>query len=145
MDRTQIGDLLALVNASLNATSAIALFLGFYFVRCRRLHAHRKAMVTALSASGLFLVFYLTRVAFTGTHEFAGEGAARSAYLTILFSHMILAVVLVPLVLRLVYLVSKKRFRAHARLARWTFPIWAYVSVTGLTVYVLLYHVYGYR
>jgi uncharacterized membrane protein YozB (DUF420 family) len=145
MDRAQIGDILALVNASLNATSAVALFAGFYFVRTRQLHKHRSAMVTALSASGLFLVFYLTRVAFTGTHDFAGEGTAKTVYLTILFTHMILAALLLPLILRLVYLVQKRRFRAHARLARWTFPIWAYVSVTGLTVYLLLYQVYGYK
>ena len=84
-------------------------------------------------------------MALTGTHEFAGEGAARTVYLTILFSHMVLAVVVVPLVLRLLWLVWKRRFHAHARLARWTFPIWGYVSVTGLVVYLLLYQVYGYR
>ena len=145
MDRTQLGDMLALVNASLNATSAVALFTGFYFVKRRSLRMHRRAMLTALTASGLFLVFYLTRVAFTGTHEFAGEGAAKAVYLSILFSHIVLAVLLVPLVLRLVYLVRRRRFRMHARLARWTFPIWAYVSVTGLVVYLLLYQVYGYR
>ncbi|MEE2898603.1 MAG: DUF420 domain-containing protein [Gemmatimonadota bacterium] len=145
MDRAQIGDLLALVNASLNATSAVALFTGFYFVKRRSLRMHRRAMLTALTASGLFLVFYLTRVAFTGTHEFAGEGAAKAVYLSILFSHIVLAILLVPLVLRLVYLVRQRRFGSHARLARWTFPIWAYVSVTGLIVYVLLYQVFGYK
>ena len=102
-------------------------------------------MVTALTASALFLVFYLTRVAFTGTHEFAGQGAAKVTYLTILFSHMVLAVAVVPLVLRLLWLVRHRRFRAHARLARWTFPIWGYVSVTGLVVYLMLYQVYGYK
>lgn len=145
MDRTQLGDLLALVNASLNATSALALAAGWVFIRRRRVRLHRNAMVTALAASTLFLVFYLTRVSFTGTHEFAGEGGARVLYLTILFSHMVLAVVVVPLVLRLLFLVWKRRFREHARLARWTFPVWAYVSVTGLLVYLLLYQVYGYR
>lgn len=144
MDRAQIGDLLALVNALLNATSATALLTGYWFVRRRQLHAHRKAMVTALGASALFLVFYLTRVAFTGTHEFAGEGTARVVYLGILFTHMILAALIVPMVLRLVYLIREKRFRDHAKLARWTFPIWAYVSVTGLIVYLLLYRIYGY-
>ncbi len=145
MDAQRIGDALALVNAGLNATSAVALAVGFVMIRRRRLHAHRRAMTTALWASALFLVFYLTRVAFTGTHTFAGEGAARTVYLLVLFSHMTLAALLAPLVVRLVYLVRKRRFSAHARLARWTFPLWAYVSVTGLVVYVLLYQVYGYR
>lgn len=145
MDRTRIGDVLALVNASLNATSALALATGWVLIRRRKARRHRVAMLTAVGASALFLVFYLTRVAFTGTHVFAGEGAAKAAYLAILFSHMVLAVAVVPLVLRLLWLIREKRFHDHARLARWTFPVWAYVSVTGLVVYVLLYQVYGYR
>lgn len=145
MDRTQIGDLLALVNAGLNATSAVALFTGYVLIRRRKIRQHRRAMVTALAASALFLVFYATRVAFTGTHEFAGEGPSRTLYLGILFSHMVLAVVVVPLVVRLLWLVSRRRFRAHARLARWAFPVWAYVSITGLAVYLMLYQVFGYR
>ena len=145
MDRAQIGDVLALVNASLNATSALALATGWVLIRRRKAKLHRRAMMTALGASTLFLGFYLTRVAVTGTHQFAGEGAARTAYLAILLSHMVLAVLVVPLVLRLLWLIRKKRFHDHARLARWTFPIWAYVSLTGLLVYLLLYQVYGYR
>jgi uncharacterized membrane protein YozB (DUF420 family) len=145
MDRAQIGDLLALVNATLNATSALALASGWFFIRRKRVRLHRNAMVTALTASTVFLVVYLTRVAFTGTHEFAGQGGAKAAYLGILFSHMVLAVVVVPLVIRLLWLIRKKRFSDHARLARWTFPIWAYVSVTGLAVYLMLYQIYGYR
>lgn len=144
MDTTRIGDALAGVNASLNATSAIALVIGFVFIRERIVHAHRRAMLTAVTASGLFLLFYVTRVALTGTHEFAGRGAARAVYLAVLFSHMTLAVVVLPLVLRLLYLVRKRRFHDHAKLARWVFPVWAYVSVTGLAVYLLLYRVYGY-
>jgi putative membrane protein len=101
-------------------------------------------MLTAVTASAIFLVFYVTRVTLTGTHQFAGEGAARLAYLGILFSHMALAVVVLPLVLRLLWLVRHRRFEDHARLARRVFPIWAYVSVTGLIVYLLLYQVYGY-
>jgi len=144
VDRAQVGDALALLNASLNATSALALAVGWLFIRRRMIRPHRAAMLTALTASAVFLVFYVTRVAFTGTHRFAGEGAARTLYLAILFSHMALAVAVVPLVLRLLWLVRHRRFRDHARLARWTFPIWAYVSVTGLVVYLLLYQVYGY-
>ncbi len=144
MNATEAGDLLALVNAGLNATSAVALVTGFVFIRRKIVDKHKRAMLTAVGASGLFLVFYVTRVVLTGTHEFAGEGLARAAYLAILFSHMILAVVALPLVVRLLYLAFNDRFEEHARLARWVFPVWAYVSVTGLAVYVLLYQVYGY-
>lgn len=144
MDSTSLGDTLAAVNATLNATSAVALFIGLYFIRRRDRRRHRAAMLTAVGASALFLVFYLIRVALTGTHAFAGAGSAKVVYLSILFSHMILAVAVVPMVLRLLYLARHERFTEHARLARWTFPIWAYVSLTGLVVYLLLYRVYGY-
>ena len=144
MTLAELGDLLARVNAALNFTSFALLVTGLVFIKRRELHRHRRAMTGALVASSLFLVFYLTRVALTGTHQFAGTGAARSAYLGILLSHMVLAVLLVPLVLRLLWLLRRRRFSAHARLARWTYPIWLYVSVTGIVVYVLLYQVYGY-
>lgn len=144
MNTTEVGDLLALVNASLNATSAVALLTGFYFIRRKVVDRHRRAMLTAVGASALFLVFYVARVILTGTHEFAGEGLARTVYLAILVSHMILAVLVLPLVLRLLWLVRKERFDEHKRLARFVFPVWAYVSVTGLLVYVLLYQIYGY-
>jgi putative membrane protein len=144
MDSTSLGDTLAAVNATLNATSAVALFTGLYFIRRRDRRRHRAAMLTAVGASALFLVFYLIRVTLTGTHAFAGTGSAKVVYLSILFSHMILAVAVVPMVLRLLYLARQERFTEHARLARWTFPIWAYVSLTGLVVYLLLYRVYGY-
>jgi putative membrane protein len=144
LSSTELGDALAAVNASLNATSAVALFVGFVMIRRRRLRAHRAAMLTALSASALFLIFYLTRVGLTGTHTFAGEGWARTLYLSVLFSHMVLAVLVLPFVLRLVYLVRHHRFHEHARLARRVFPVWAYVSVTGLLVYLLLYQIFGY-
>ena len=98
-------------------------------------------MTAAIWASSLFLVFYLTRVAITGTHRFAGTGTPKLVYLAILFSHIVLAASLVFLVPRLVWLLRRRRFSDHARLARWTYPIWLYVSVTGVIVYVLLYHV----
>lgn len=145
MDTARAGDALALVNACLNATSAVALLTGFFFIRRRVIDAHKRAMLTAVGASALFLVFYVARVALTGTHEFAGEGLARVTYLTILFSHMVLAVAVLPFVLRILYLALNGRFQEHARIARWVFPVWAYVSVTGLAVYVLLYQIYGYR
>lgn len=133
------------MNAGLNFTSFVLLVAGLVFVKRREIHRHRRAMTGAMWASAVFLAFYLTRVALTGTHEFAGTGGARTAYLAILVSHMILAVTLVPLVLRLLYLLRHHRFRDHARLARWTYPIWLYVSVTGIVVYLLLYQVYGYK
>lgn len=143
MDTAALGDTLAGVNAVLNATATVCLVLGYLFIRRKRRDLHARAMIGAVSASALFLVFYVTRFLLTGTHEFAGEGMARTAYLSILFSHMVLAVVVVPLVLRLLFLAAKQRFEDHRRLARWTYPIWMYVSVTGIVVYLMLYQVYG--
>jgi putative membrane protein len=143
MDAAGWGDTLAGVNAVMNGTATVCLVLGYLFIRRGRRDLHARAMIGAVSASALFLVFYVTRFVLTGTHEFAGEGMARAAYLTILFSHMVLAVVVVPLVLRLLFLAAKERFDAHRRLARWTYPIWMYVSVTGIVVYLMLYQVYG--
>ncbi|MCA9736413.1 MAG: DUF420 domain-containing protein [Gemmatimonadota bacterium] len=143
MDPERLGDLLAPLNALLNLSSACFLVAGFVLIRGRRIEAHRRAMLGAVTASALFLVFYVLRFSLTGTHQFAGTGFARTAYLTILFSHMVLAVVIVPLVLRLLFLARRQRFPEHRRLARWTYPMWLYVSVTGLVVYVMLYHVYG--
>ena len=144
LDLTELGDLLARVNAALNFTSFVLLVTGLVFIKRRDLHRHRRAMTAALWSSGLFLVFYLTRVAVTGTHRFAGTGTAKAAYLVILITHIVLAASLVPLVPRLIWLLRQHRFSDHARLARWTYPIWLYVSVTGIVVYVLLYQVYGY-
>lgn len=144
MDSAALGDLLAPVNATLNLTSALCLIAGYLFIRRRDARRHRAAMVSAVSASVLFLCFYLVRVSLTGTHRFAGEGLARIVYLWVLFSHMIMAVVAVPLVVRLLFLVRRRRFHDHARLARWAYPIWIYVSFTGIAVYLLLYQIYGY-
>ena len=96
MNVTEAGDMLALINASLNATSAIALVTGFIFIRKKVVDRHRKTMLTAVGASGIFLVFYVTRVILTGTHQFAGEGLARIVYLSVLFSHVTLAIVVFP-------------------------------------------------
>ncbi|MDT8341021.1 MAG: DUF420 domain-containing protein [Longimicrobiales bacterium] len=144
MDAEALGSALAPINAALNLTSLICLSAGFVLIRRGRREAHRRAMLAAVTASALFLVFYLTRFSLTGTHRFAGEGTARTVYLAVLFSHMVLAVVVVPMVLRLLFLAFRERFDEHRRLARWTFPVWMYVSVTGIAVYVLLYRVYGY-
>lgn len=144
MNAAATGDFLAMVNATLNATSAAALVTGFVFIRRKVVDRHRAAMLTAVGASALFLVFYVARVLLTGTHEFAGTGVARTVYLTILFTHMILAVLVLPFILRLLWLAKNERFSEHKRLARFVFPVWAYVSVTGLLVYLLLYQIYGY-
>ena len=144
MNLTAAGDLLAPINAGLNFASFALLVTGLAQVRRRNLHRHRQAMTGALWASALFLLFYLTRIALTGTHRFAGTGIAKTAYLGILISHMVLAVAVVPLVIRLIWLIRRRRFRDHGRWARWTYPIWLYVSVTGIVVYLLLYQVYGY-
>jgi len=139
-----LGDLLPHINAGLNLASALFLLRGLWFIRRRDTHRHRTAMLGALTSSAFFLFFYLFRFALTGTHRFAGEGLARTFYLGILFSHMILAVLIIPLIGRLLYLVWRWRYHAHARWARWTYPLWMYVSVTGLLVYLLLYHMFGY-
>jgi putative membrane protein len=144
LTREALGHLLAGGNAFLNLSSALLLLAGLHFIKRRKVRRHRNAMLGALAASGLFLLLYLLRYSLTGTHQFAGEGIARGLYLSILFSHMVLATSIVPLILRLVHLAMKGRYHAHARLARWAYPLWLYVSVTGLLVYLLLYHLYGY-
>lgn len=143
MTAAWLGDLLARANAVLNASSFLLLVTGFALVRAGRLDAHRRAMKGAFLVSVIFLASYLTRFALTGSHRFGGAGALKALYLAVLFSHMILAIVTVPLVLRTIYLAMKGRRQEHRRIARVTFPIWSYVSLTGVVVYVLLYHVGG--
>ena len=144
MEAEALGALLARTNATLNLSSGVLLVVGWVFIRRGDVRRHRLSMLGAVTTSSLFLIFYVTRFAITGTHSFAGVGVAKMVYLGILFSHMILAVLIVPCVLRLLYLVWKERFGDHRRLARWVFPAWLYVSITGFVVYVMLYHVYGY-
>ncbi len=130
------------VNATCNALSAVALCAGFIAIKRKRIDFHRRAMLTAFTFSAVFLVFYLTRQALSGHTEFIGPPAVRTVYLIILISHMILAVPVVPLSITLIVLGLRGRIERHRRLARWTFPIWLYVSVTGVIVYVLLYRLY---
>jgi putative membrane protein len=129
------------LNAMLNGTSALFLLTGYVAIRRRQIDFHRRCMVAAVTTSGVFLVSYLTRFATTGAHRYAGDGWDRTVYLFILFSHMVLAVVIVPLVLRALLLARRKRFVQHRGVARWLWPMWIYVSLTGVTVYVMLYHV----
>lgn len=143
MTAETIGQTLAAINAALNLTSTVLLLAGVRRIRRREVGKHRRCMIGAVTASALFLVLYLVRFSLTGTHAFEGPEMVRRIYLAVLFSHMILAAAVVPLVLRLLYLLKRRRFKAHRSLARWTFPIWLYVSLTGLFVYYMLYHAYG--
>jgi putative membrane protein len=129
------------VNATLNATCAVLLVCGRIAIARKRPQTHRALMVAAFATSTVFLTSYLTRVALTGTHADPHHGLFHAAYLTVLGTHMVLAMAVVPMVLRVLYLATKKRFERHRALARWTFPIWLYVSVTGVAVYVMLYRV----
>ncbi len=132
--------LLPTVDALLNATSAALLSLGYVFIRRRNIRAHRACMLSAVGTSALFLVCYLTYHFYHGTTRFAGRGLTRTIYLAILGSHTILAAAIVPLLLLTLYRALRERFDLHRRVARWTLPIWLYVSVTGVVVYGLLYH-----
>ncbi len=137
---SDVGASLAAVNATLNGMSAVLLSFGFLSIRRRHIQQHARLMVAAFAVSAVFLVCYLTRVYLTGTHRYPGSGLWRAVYLVILTTHMILAVVTPPLAIRAIYLAVRKRFREHRRLVRVTLPIWMYVSVTGVVVYLMLYH-----
>ena len=131
------------VNATLNALSAVFLLVAYRAIRRREIERHRRWMLTAAATSALFLVSYLVYHARVGSVRFAGAGAARTVYFTILGTHTLLAIAVLPLVLRTLYLGLKRRDDRHRRIAKWTFPIWLYVSVTGVVVYVMLYHLYA--
>lgn len=130
---------LATLNAGLNAVTAVLLAVGFAHVRRGRIRAHRRAMLAATCTSAAFLVSYVVYHYTAGSVPYEGVGWTRYVYFTVLVSHVILAAAVVPLVLVTLYRALRGRRNAHRRLARWTFPIWAYVSVTGLTVYLMLY------
>ena len=132
-------DALPAVNAALNGVCAVLLVIGFAFIRRRNVPAHRRTMKTAFVVSVLFLASYLTYHGHAGVHRYPGAGPARTVYLAILATHTVLAAAVVPLVLRTLYLAHGSRFIEHRRIARWTLPIWFYVSVTGVVVYVMLY------
>jgi uncharacterized membrane protein YozB (DUF420 family) len=130
------------LNALLNSTSALFLIAGFSFIRAGRIQAHRTCQVTAVVTSTLFLVSYLTYHYYHGDTPFPGQGMVRPFYFAILISHVILAIVIVPLVLITLYRAVRLDFIRHRRIARWTLPLWLYVSVTGVIVYLMLYHIY---
>ena len=128
------------LNAALNLTCFVFLVLGRVAIARGDAALHRKRMLTAFAASATFLVSYLIRFATTGAHRYPGEGWDKTLYLITLFSHMVLAVVLVPLVIGALRRALRGNFPGHKRLVKYTWPIWMYVSVTGVLVYLMLYH-----
>jgi uncharacterized membrane protein YozB (DUF420 family) len=131
--------ILPTVNAVLNASAAVAMLAGLMAIRRRRIRVHRACMLTAVGLSTLFLCSYIVYHAQVGSHPYAGGGWMRTIYLSILLTHTVLAVAIVPLVSTTLYRALRTQFVRHARLARVTFPIWLYVSVTGVVVYWMLY------
>jgi uncharacterized membrane protein YozB (DUF420 family) len=130
-------------NAILNGSSAVLVAAGYVMIRTRRIQAHKACMLTAVGSSTAFLISYVDYHLRVGSVRFQGQGIARSAYLTMLGTHTILAAAIVPLVIVTLIRALKGRFSDHKRIARWTLPLWAYVSVTGVLIYVLLYQVYA--
>lgn len=130
------------LNAILNATSAVLLLTGYRFIRRGQVQAHRNCQISAVVTSTLFLISYLTYHYFHGSTRFTGQGVARPFYFSILLTHTILAVVIVPLILVTLYRAARGDFVKHRRIARWTLPLWLYVSVTGVIVYLMLYQIY---
>jgi uncharacterized membrane protein YozB (DUF420 family) len=130
------------VNAALNATSALLLVSGYSFIRRRRVTAHKICMGAALATSTLFLLSYLTYHYHIGSMPFRGQGWIRPLYFTLLISHTSLAAVIVPLAIITLYRAWKAQFTRHVRIARWTLPIWLYVSITGVIIYWMLYQLF---
>ena len=129
-----------LLNACLNATSGALLIAAFVAIRAGERERHKKLMLSALAVSAVFLVSYLVRVYFGGTHKFPHGGVLKIVYLTILFSHMLLAAVVPFGAIAAVWLALKGRFATHKRVVKFLFPSWVYVSITGVTIYIMLYH-----
>ena len=127
------------VNALLNAISGVLLLVAYTLIRARKVEQHRKFMIAAFVTSSLFLVSYVTYHAQVGSVRFTRQGFVRPLYFTILITHVTLAAVVLPMAIITLSRGLKARYAQHRRIARWTFPIWLYVSVTGVLVYVLLY------
>jgi uncharacterized membrane protein YozB (DUF420 family) len=136
-----ISDLPAL-NATLNGIAGALLALGYYFIRHKRVAAHRACMLSAFVASTLFLVSYLIYHSQVGSRPFPGHGGVRLLYFTILITHIVLAAAIVPMALITLRRGLKLDVARHRRIARWTWPLWMYVSVTGVVIYVMLYRLY---
>jgi len=131
---------LATVNAGLNATAAVLIGTGFYFIKQKNIRAHKVCMISAVVVSSLFLTSYLIYHYNVRSVRFTKQGWIRDVYFPLLLTHTVLAAVTLPMVLRTVFLAAKNRFVQHVHIAKWTFPVWMYVSVTGVLVYLLLYH-----
>lgn len=136
------------LDAVLNGISAVLVAVGYVMIRARRVLAHKACMLAASATSAAFLVSYVTYhyhlyAIGQGPVRFPGTGAPRYAYLTMLATHTVLAMVIVPLVIITLARALRSNFPAHKRIARWTLPIWAYVSVTGVLIYVVLYQIYA--
>jgi putative membrane protein len=130
------------INASLNGASAVLLVAAHGMIKRGRLNAHRALMLAAVATSTLFLISYLYYHAHVGSYHFRGHGWSRPLYFTILTSHTILAVTIVPLVIITLSRALRERFDRHRAIARWTYPLWLYVSVTGVVIYFMLYRIF---
>ena len=133
---------LPLVNALLNGLATILLVCGYVAIRRRKIQVHRRLMLSAFATSVLFLISYLIYHAHVGSRPFPGRGPIRAVYFTILISHIVLAAVIPPLAAVTLWQGLRSRFERHVRIARWTLPLWLYVSITGIVVYWMLYQMY---
>ena len=139
---TDFYSILPHLNAILNASSFVLLSSGYFFIRRKRVIAHRNCQISALIASVLFLISYIVYHSHHGVTRFAGQGIARPIYFTILTTHTFLAAVIVPFVIITVRRAKRRDFVRHKAIARFTLPLWLYVSITGVIVYLMLYHLY---
>jgi putative membrane protein len=131
------------LNVVLNSINVLLLITGYVQIKKRHIKRHKRIMLGAFTASALFLVSYLVYHYTAGATKFTGEGWIRPVYFGILISHTILAILVLPPILLMLYRALRQEFLRHARLARWVFPVWLYVSATGIIIYALLYHLYS--
>lgn len=134
--------LLPHLQAALNVTTICLISIAYYHIRRENQAVHRKFMIAALVVSAIFMVSYLTYHSQVGNIKFAGEGVIRPLYFTILASHVILAALIVPMVLTTLTFALRGSFKRHRRIARWTFPVWFYVCISGVIVYLMAFHIY---
>jgi len=130
------------VNATLNATSGVFLLTGYVLIKRRQITAHRNTMLAAFTSSTLFLISYVVYHYHAGSRPFLGQGPIRVVYFGILISHVILAIVILPFIISTLTKGLRGQYARHKRVAKWTFPLWMYVSVTGVIVYLMLYQMF---